>query len=323
MDRISLAGTGGRSLAGHWSVAMAGAVAGAIGAGDAQARSSGDAGGPVPCPWNMEIPCEAAQDGNEGPITPGVIDPCPCGPGAWISTRTLQLTPRAPVSVVDSTLPVNLTTWIWSRTARAEPGHAEASIDFSGKSHFWANGSFTRRASASQSTVDRETWEGGGVPCPRLVSLAATGGAALELSITCAAVPGCSASGSVTIAGSCSSLGDASAHLVDKTVRGDVGYSSHERKLELSGRFGTSIDDDGIGVDGKISSETSWKLTGSGSASGSAAYTVLPDRTYCAFTNRSCTVRSNGNASAVGGGTVSGNGTVALSGLAIVQLGVM
>jgi hypothetical protein len=50
---------------------------------------------------------------------------------------------------------------------------------------------------------------------------------------------------------------------------------------------------------------------------------VLPDRAYCAFTNRSVTTRSNGSASAVGGATVSGNGTVALSGLAIVRLSVM
>jgi hypothetical protein len=35
------------------------------------------------------------------------------------------------------------------------------------------------------------------------------------------------------------------------------------------------------------------------------------------------TTRSNGSASAVGGATVSGNGTVALSGLAIVRLSVM
>lgn len=323
MKRNSMMGTGGRTHPWRGKALVALAVHAAIGHGQAATRPVDGTEPPAPCPWNMEVACNSTPDGGEGPITPGVLEGCPCGPGAWVPTRTLQLTPRTPMSVVDSTLPVNLTTWVWSRTARAEPSHAEASIDFSGKSHFWANGSFTRRAAASQSTVDRETWVGDGVPCPRLVSLAASGGAALELSITCAAVPGCSASGSVTIAGSCSSLGDASAHLVDKTVRGDVGYSSHERKLELSGRFGTSTDDDGIGIEGKISSETSWKLTGSGSASGSAAYTVLPDRTYCAFTNRAYTVRSNGHASAVGGGTVSGNGTVALSGLAIVQLGVM
>lgn len=299
----------------------AAATAAALAWSTAAAPPSAAADGP--CEWNMEVPCDGAPHGTGGPLTPGPFDPCACGIGSWASSRTLRLTPRTPQETVDATLPVNLTTWRWSRCARAEPGHAEASIDFSGTSHFWSNGSFTRRASASQSTVDREEWVGEGVPCPRLVALAASGGAALELSITCAAAPGCSASGSTTVAGSCGSLGDASAHLDERSVRGEVGYSALDRKVELNGRFGTSTDDDGVGIDGKISAESSWKLSGSGSASGSAAYTVLPGRSYCAFTNRSYAMRSNGNASVVGGGTVSGNGTVALSGLAIIQLSVM
>ena len=278
---------------------------------------------PPECPPVLEVPCDSMSDGGQGPITPDMLDECPCGPGTWASTRTVQLTPRSPQEMIDVTTPVNLTTWRWSRTARAEPNHAEASIDFSGTSHLWSSGSFTRRARASQSVATREEWVGDGVPCARLVSLAASGGAALELSITCAAAAGCSASGSTTVAGSCSSIGDANAHLGDKTVRGEVGYSAHERALELLGRFGSSTDDGGVGIEGKISSEASWRLSGTGSASGSAAYTVLPDRTYCAFTNRAFVVRSNGNASAVGGGTVSGNGTVALSASAFVTFNVM
>lgn len=304
-----------------FAAAVTAAGSAALAAADGGTGHGPSAGGP--CPSSMEVPCGEEPAGARGPVTPGPFEPCRCGTGAWVQSRSLQVTPRVPQETVDATLPVNLTTWRWSRTARAEPGHAEASIDFAGTSHFWSNGSFTRRATASQSTVDREEWAGDGVPCPRLVSLAAAGGAALELSITCAAAPGCSASGSTTVAGSCSSLGDANAHLGEKTVRGEVGYSAHDRKVELSGRFGTSTDDDGVGIDGKISAESSWRLTGSGSASGSAAYVVLPDRAYCAFTNRSVTTRSNGSASAVGGATVSGNGTVALSGLAIVRLSVM
>ena len=287
------------------------------------AAGMGDPPATPECPPVFEVPCDSMPDGGEGPITPGLLDGCPCGPGAWESTRTVHVLPRAPQEAVDVTTPVNLTTWRWSRTARVEPNHAEASIDFAGTSHLWSSGSFTRRARASQSVATREEWAGGGVPCARLVSLAASGGAGLELSITCAAAAGCSASGSTTVAGSCSSIGDANAHLGDKTVRGEVGYSAHERKLEVLGRFGTSTDDGGVGIEGKISSEASWRLSGTGSASGSAAYTVLPDRTYCAFTNRAYVVRSNGSASAVGGGTVSGNGTVALSASAFIAFNVM
>ena len=337
MKRTSLKGSGGgtdgsragtavrarRAMrrSGAWMAASAAAAATAAAAAMVAGTDAPDA--PPPCPPVVEVPCEFMASGGQGPITPGVLDTCGCGPGEWSSTRTVQLMPRAPQEAIDVTASVNLTTWRWSRAARAEPNHAEASIDFAGTSHLWSSGSFTKRASASQSTSSREEWVGDGVPCARLVSLAAAGGAALELTITCAAAAGCSASGSTTVAGSCSSIGDANAHLGDKTVRGEVGYSAHERKLELLGRFGTSTDDGGVGIEGKISAETSWKLSGSGSASGSAAYTVLPDRTYCAFTNRAYVVRSNGNVSAVGGGTVSGNGTIALSASAFVNFNVM
>jgi len=273
-----------------------------------------------PCPLALERLCE--PESSSGQVTLGSACECACGTGMWATQSTVRTTPTLPVSYMNQMYSSNLTRWLWSTAAFADADHAEASFDLLGSSHLWSIGSFTRRAGASQMTRHREWWVGLGPPCPRLVSLAASGGAIVELGMSCAARPGCSASGSVTIAGSCSSLGKASASLSDKTVHGSVGYRSFEQKMEISGKFGAEIEDNGLGIEGKISSLVQWKLTGDGSVSGSAAYTVTPDRTYCAFTNRPVVRRSNGKAAVIGGGTVSDNGTIAVSGLAMVSMGV-
>ena len=187
---------------------------------------------------------------------------------------------------------------------------------------WWHAGSITKRAMARQATLAREQWVGTGIPCPRLVTIAAMGGAMLELSLTCSPSIGCTASGSATAAGACSSVGRASADIVDKTVRGNVGYSSYSHTVVVDGDFGFAIADDSVGIDGKISKKVDWKLDGPGSVSGTAAYVVTPDRSYCAFTNRPIDFRSNGWAIASGAMSVDENGSTSMSALAIVGLSV-
>ncbi|MFM9145694.1 MAG: hypothetical protein ACKORL_10160, partial [Phycisphaerales bacterium] len=158
------------------------------------------------------------------------------------------------------------------------------------------------------------------VTCPRIVSLAAIGGAMVELALTCAARQGCTVSGIMSVAGACSSLGNASAALDSRTVSGTATYRSLEQKVKVSGRIGANVEDDGFGIDGQISSEQEWELDGDGSVVGAAMYAVTHDRTYCAFTNRAYVLRTSGQASAVASGTVADNGTVAVNRLAVVLL---
>ena len=269
----------------------------------------------APCPTAIERPCYDPERPS-GPCS------CECGPGIWAARKEEKLTPRTPISPVSQVTSMNGTRWTWSTGAMALPGHAEASISLDGVSHFWATGSLARRAHASQEVLVREEWVGLGVPCPRMVSLAAIGGAMIELGLSCAARQGCTVSGVMGVAGASSSLGNASAALDSRTVSGTATYRSLERKVKVSGRIGASVEDDGLGIDGHISGEQEWELEGDGSVVGSAMYSVTHDRTYCAFTNRAYVRRSAGQASAVASGTVSDNGTVAVSGSAVVNLAI-
>jgi hypothetical protein len=268
-----------------------------------------------PCPTTVERPCYDPERPS-GPCS------CECGPGVWSARTQEKLIPRTPHALVNQVTSVNGTRWTWSTTAAAVPGHAEASIGLDGVSQFWSTGSLARRTHASQEVLVREEWIGTGIPCPRIVSLAAVGGAMIELGLTCAARQGCTVSGVMGVAGACSSLGSASATLESRTVSGTATYRSLERKVKVSGRIGANVDDDGFGIDGQISSEEEWELDGDGSVVGSAMYSVTHDRTYCAFTNRAYVRRTSGQASAVASGTVSDNGTVAVSGLAVVHLSI-
>ena len=268
-----------------------------------------------PCPTTVERPCYDPERPS-GPCS------CECGQGVWSTCKEEKLMPPTPLAPVLQVTTTNGTRWSWSTGAMAMPGHAEASISLDGVSNFWATGSLARRARASQEVLLREEWVGLGVPCPRMVSLAAVGGAMIELALTCAARQGCTVSGVMGVAGACSSLGNASAVLDSRTVSGTATYRSLERKVKVSGRIGASVEDDGLGIDGHISSEQEWELDGDGSVVGSAMYAVTHDRTYCAFTNRAYVRRSSGQASAVASGTVADNGTVAVTGSAVVHLNI-
>ena len=311
----------------HWNTAAAVMLAlGALASNPAAAQSAGG-GTPCsgsadePCPNLLSLPCEGAPTGGTGGLAR--LCDCACGTGWWSrTTERAMLFPLRPTWGDTQTQRFNMTSWTWSVEAFAGPGSVEVSVELSGTSTFWHTGSLTRSSTARQQTTEREDWVGMGVPCPRMVNLAAMGGAVLELSLTCSPDVGCAASGSVSIAGACSSLGDASAQLSDKTVHGSVGYSTFEHSIGVEGKFGLAVDDDSVGIDGKISRKVNWHLAGDGCVSGSAAYVATPDRTYCAFTNRPLVLRSNGQAVATGGATVADNGSASMSGLAIVSLSV-
>lgn len=269
-----------------------------------------------PCPSILERPCDA--DGAAVPCG------CRCGEGWW-SRRTVSgaTTPAVPWDSGAQVTTINLTTWRWNGAASAFAGHAEASYDLTGYSALWHAGSMTKSVSAAHSTTEREEWEGTGAPCPRLAQVAAMGGAVIELSLTCSATPGTAASGSISIAGACKGPGNASAQLDSKTVNGTAAYSQLSHNVVAAGKLGTTVDDDGFGIDGRISREVEWKLQGNGVATGSAAYVVLPDRSYCAFTNRALTLRSSGSVAVSIGATVDDNGSASASAFGLVALRVL
>lgn len=274
-----------------------------------------------PCPTMLERLCGGDPTGNGGMGGIVAMCDCACSTGWWTRAPiSVSLSPGKPLTMSPISESSNSVFWRWELSAIAQPEHVEAAVDMSGYSSWWHAGSITKRAMARQATLAREQWVGTGIPCPRLVTIAAMGGAMLELSMTCSPTIGCTASGSATAAGACSSVGRASADIVDKTVRGNVGYSSYSHTVVVDGDFGFAIADDSIGIDGKISKEVDWKLDGPGSVSGTAAYVVTPDRSYCAFTNRPIDFRSNGWAIASGAMSVDENGSTSMSALAIVGL---
>jgi hypothetical protein len=274
-----------------------------------------------PCPMMLERLCGADPTGNGGMGGLAAMCDCACGNGWWTRAPiSVSLSPGKPMNMHPISETINSVFWRWQLTEIAQPGHVEAGVEMFGLSSWWHAGSMTKRASARQATLIRELWLGTGIPCPRLVTIAAMGGAMLELSLTCSPSVGCTASGSATAVGSCSSVGRASADIVDKTVRGTVGYNSYSHTVVVDGDFGFAIADNSVGIDGKISKKVDWKLDGPGSVSGTAAYVVTPDRSYCAFTNRPIDLRSNGWAIATGAMSVDENGSTSMSALAIVGL---
>lgn len=204
--------------------------------------------------------------------------------------------------------------------AEARAGSADVLVRASGSSSFWRAGSLTRSADARYSYVAADIWVGTGVPCPRVVELVATGGGGMSLALSCAAAPGCGATGTASISGSCASLGHAAAQLESKSLEGTVAYSAASSATDVRGNFGVEVDDSSASIKGRMSRQVEWRVEGAGNASGSAAYTVRNECTYCAFTNRAVIRRANGVAVAAGGATVDNNGSASFDLRAFVNL---
>jgi hypothetical protein len=199
---------------------------------------------------------------------------------------------------------------------------AMASVNVRGRSNLWAAGSFSRSSSANYVSSRRELWSGGFPACPRLLSLAATGGATLHISASTAARQGCSAFASSATAGMCSSLGSANASIDGLTITGSVGFNESTQDFEVVGNFGPLLNILTDSLEGSLSASASWSTEGQGSHSGSASVSVRPDRLYCAFTNRPYVARATGLAVAGGAGSVDQNGSVSWSSMAFINLAV-
>jgi hypothetical protein len=286
----------------------------------AQANVPCGASADEPCPAGIERLCDQfAGTGHGGGLQ--LFCECLCGPGFWgPGNEEVVLQPERATSAGSPAERINSTIWSWHRSAYADRTSAQARISMAGHSTFWHAASMTRAANAGYTTQVKEQWFGANPPCPRYVQLAAVGGGILEITLTCSAQSGCSATASASLAGSCSSRGDASATLEDKTVNGTVFYKSASHTVKAEGRLGATADDSSVGIDGKISTQVAWELTGAGAVSGSASYTVRPDRTYCAYTNRPIVRRANGMVVCTGGATVDWNGSASVEALAIVSL---
>jgi hypothetical protein len=215
---------------------------------------------------------------------------------------------------------VNGTRWRVQRFAEARAGSADVEVRAYGASTFWRAGSLARSAAARYTVLASEAWIGSGVPCPRVVELVATGGGGMSLALTCAAAQGCGATGTASISGSCASLGNAAAALETRSLDGTVAYSAASSTTDVRGNFGAEMDDNSATIKGRITRHIEWRVQGAGNLSGSAAYTVRNECTYCAFTNRAVIRRANGVAVAAGGATVDNNGSASFDLRAFVDL---
>ncbi len=275
--------------------------------------------GYTPCPPLMELPCDGSTSGGSSGEGTG---PCGCGTGQWVvNAPPPRLDPPVPMAE-DRSLHEGLVSWTWSMRTTAQPELAMASISVRGRSNMWAAGSFSRYSLAHYVSSRRELWSGGFPACPRLLSLAATGGATLHISASTAARRGCSAFASAATSGTCSSLGAANASIESLVIAGSVGYSESTQDFEVAGNFGPLVDVLTDSVEGSLSASSSWSTEGQGSHSGSASVTVRPDRIYCAFTNRPYVARAAGQAVAGGAGSVEGNGSTSWSSMAVINLSV-
>lgn len=273
----------------------------------------------TPCPPLLELPCDGSTSGGSSGEGAG---PCGCATGQWVvHTPAPRLDPPLPVAE-DRSLHEGLVSWTWSMRSAAQPELAMASITVRGRSNLWAAGSFSRYSLAHYVSSRREVWSGGFPACPRLLSLAATGGATLHISASTAARQGCSAFASAAASGACSSLGLANASVDDLSISGSVGYDEATQAFEIAGNFGPLVDVFNDSVEGSLSADSSWSISGVGSHSGSASVTVRPDRLYCAFTNRPYVARAAGQAIAGGAGTVDRNGSASWASMAVINLSV-
>jgi hypothetical protein len=292
------------------TVALAGATHG-------DANTSNDPP-PPPCPPLIELPCNSPEEGDGSPATPMVA--CQAGEGTWVQEREHHGFPTPQVQSFE-TYTVGWTRWGRSMLARHEPNRVVVGAGLSGQSIFMGGGSQALAIAGSFSTVDADVWRGAPPPAPRLVQLAAEGFASMSISVTCAAIVGCSAGGAVSVSGMCSSLGNASADLPGRSLVAAAAYDAIIQRTRIEGRIGMPIPDSGPSFEGSISAEHSISVHGTGVASGSASYQVRPDRTYCAFTNRPVVRRAMGNATTSLSASVSA-GHAAASSVASVYMAV-
>jgi hypothetical protein len=274
----------------------------------ADGTDGGSPPGAAPCPQFVEVLCGAPADPNGG-FGPGLT--CPCGPGQWMR--------QEPAVRLDPVLPLEqelrIGKFIISKLSSATAVSASATLAATGRSNCFIGcdtSSVSQTARASFSYLSREVWDGAAPPCPRLVTLSASGDATQSVAVSTTADRGCSASSSSSISGMCSSLGDASAEL-SNGITAKAQFNSASSKVSMSGNIGASVSIESPSIQGAYSSQDQWEAEGIGSASGAATFTVKPNRDYCAMTNKAIVRRANGSVSLSGGAAVAGGGASSFS----------
>lgn len=270
-----------------------------------------------PCP-NIERLCDSAPPEHGDPVE----ELCQCGPGEWITTtRPPALNPSTPIS--QSLVTSDNSVTCRSRwTAVASQDSARVTVELSAWSNFWRAGSSVKSQMAQFSGGWTEAWRGTFPACARTVLLSANGGGALLIAATCSARYGCTASASATTDGMASSRGQASAVLSSPSIQGTVAFDSLTRSTLIEGNFGATIELLTPSIEGSFSSESSWEVVGTGSATGTLSFSVAPDRTYCAMTNLPIKARWNGTVAVALALTVDDNGSAAGVGEAALTLSV-
>jgi len=276
----------------------AGAVA------DTGGGSTQSSDGTPPCPPFVEYLCDAPSDPGGG-MGPGL--PCPCGPGSWVrAVPTVKLDPEQPIEML-----LHIGRFDVSKSLSATADRATVDLRASGRSVCFIGcdtSSVSQTARASYLSSEREVWEGTAPACPRVVSIAAGGDATQAVAVSTTANQGCSASASSSMSGMCASLGDANAEM-SSGLTAKAQFNSASSKVTVSGNIGVSISIESPSIQGSFSSQDQWEAEGVGSASGSASFSVKPNRTYCAMTNKPVIRRAFGSVSVSGGASVADGGS--------------
>lgn len=268
-----------------------------------------------PC-LNVEALCGPQVGSQFVPPAPALM--CPCGPGAWVrELPSTKIEPTVPVETIEQEQ-----LFVILRKAKATPSSASALVNGIGNSSCvfgCSSGALSISERAAFSSSEREYWEGTLPPCPRMVTLAAMGSATQAVGVATTAHLGCSASASSTLAGACSSLGDASAQL-SHSLLAQAQFNSASTAVKVSGNIGAMISVESVSIQGSYSKLDSWEATGIGSATGTASFIVKPDRTYCAFTNKAVTKRAAGTVTVIGAAAVANGGSVAFNSASTIKL---
>lgn len=253
-------------------------------------------------------------DTGDSPDAPQIT--LPCGPGEWVRAEPeIVCNPATPKAEQNKQGP-----FVIELNSAATQRSALASVKGTGTSGFWKRtGSVTATNQASFSFSQHEYWNGPLPACSRQVSLAAMGGATQAIAVSVHAKPGCSASASSSVSGSCSSLGKASAEL-RSDIQANANFNSASSKVKLSGHIGAVTTVATPMVYGHISTQDQWETSGTGSATGTASFSIQPDRTYSALINKEITRRAVGRVSVAGSGSVGSFGSAAFEACGSIEL---
>ncbi len=287
-------------------------IALAFGGARAQAQDGGGAG---PCP-SIELLC-----GDYTPPTDPSEDACYCGPGGWNRRRLDGV--YTPIPPVDETRAIRrgFTDFLLHREASATPMILHAALNLNAKSHLWDAGSQTAQVRATCRDGWKEGWSGSLPACARPVLLAATGAGAITIGVSCTARAGCSAHASASVNGAAASRGNASANFAE-SLHASAAHTSGSNSVSVEGSIGASVDIVSPTIEGSYSREDRWSTQGIGSATGTLAFTVKPDRTYCALTNLPFTVQWSGAVAVAVAASVDENGSSSASAGGSLSIGV-